>query len=293
MNSRERFHQTMQYGTPDHVPCFEDGLREGVLDVWRQQGLPPDDDLARQFPHDRHELVDPDSDPWTRSVERWRNRDHVLMMRVHDGIFLSLGVEGWTSFREVVRLLVRDPAFVRKTMRAKGKAAARVMERVLRRVEIDAAIFVEPLCDNTGPLISPRMYQDFAPEGYGPVFEVLRRHGVETFVFMSFGNPRPLLPMVVNLGFNCLWACEVNPETMSYADIRREFGPKLRLIGGIDLDALRQDTHAIEREFRRAGSLLGDGGYIPLADGRIREDVPYGNYVHYRRQLERITGFRK
>lgn len=283
----------MRYGAPDHVPCFEDGLREGVLDVWRQQGLRRNADLTGLFPHDRHELVDPDRDPWTERVASWRNRDHVLMMRVHDGIFLSLGVDGWPRFREVVRLLVRDPVFVRKRMREQGKSAARVMEKVLRQVEIDAAVFVEPLCDNNGPLISSSMYEDFAPAGYQPVFEVLRRHRVEVLVFMSFGNPRPLLPMVVSWGFNCLWACEVNPETMSYADIRREFGPKLRLIGGLDLDALRQDRQAIDREFRLAEPLLRGGGYIPLADGRIREDVPYGNYVYYRRLLERITLFRK
>jgi hypothetical protein len=213
------------------------------------------------------------------------------MMRVHDGLFLSLGVDGWPKFREVVRLLVRDPGFVRETMRAKGELAAAVAEKVLQEVEIDAAVFVEPICDNNGPLISPHMYGDFAPEGHRPVFEVLRRHGVETIIFMSFGNPRPLLPMVVSWGFNCLWACEVNPATMAYVDIRREFGRKLRLIGGVDLDALRQDHQAIEREFQlRAVPLMRAGGYIPLADGRIREDVPYNNYVFYRRLLEEITG---
>ena len=78
---------------------------------------------------------------------------------------------------------------------------------------------------------------------------------------------------------------------MAYVDIRREFGRKLRLIGGVDLDALRQDHQAIEREFQlRAVPLMRAGGYIPLADGRIREDVPYNNYVFYRRLLEEITG---
>jgi len=36
--------------------------------------------------------------------------------------------------------------------------------------------------------------------------------------------------------------------------------------------------------------LLEDGGYIPLADGRVREDVPFENYVCYRQLLERLIG---
>ena len=30
MDSRERFLETMRYGAPGRVPCFEEGIREGV-----------------------------------------------------------------------------------------------------------------------------------------------------------------------------------------------------------------------------------------------------------------------
>jgi uroporphyrinogen decarboxylase len=87
-----------------------------------------------------------------------------------------------------------------------------------------------------------------------------------------------------------LWACEVNVEAMDYRDLRREFGRHLRLIGGIDLDALRQDKEAIRREVEeKVPPLVTDGGYVPLADGRVRVDVPFENYVFYRKLLERVT----
>ena len=35
--------------------------------------------------------------------------------------------------------------------------------------------------------------------------------------------------------------------------------------------------------------LLGDGGYIPLADGRVRKDMPFENYAYYRRLLKQVT----
>jgi len=77
---------------------------------------------------------------------------------------------------------------------------------------------------------------------------------------------------------------------MDYGDLRREFGRDLRLIGGIDTDVLRQDKYAIQREIEeKVPPLLADGGYIPLADGRIRADIPFDNYVYYRRLLEKVT----
>ena len=99
-----------------------------------------------------------------------------------------------------------------------------------------------------------------------------------------------LLPSVIEVGFNCLWACESNPQEMNYREIRREFGRDLRLIGGIDADCLRQDESNIQAEIMgTVPQLLEDGGYIPLADGRVREDVTFTNYMYYRKLLESVS----
>jgi uroporphyrinogen decarboxylase len=77
---------------------------------------------------------------------------------------------------------------------------------------------------------------------------------------------------------------------MDYRDLRREFGRDLRLIGGIDLDTLRRDKEAVRREVEeKVPPLVADGGYVPLADGRVRADVPYENYVYYRELLQKVT----
>jgi len=69
---------------------------------------------------------------------------------------------------------------------------------------------------------------------------------------------------------------------------RNQFGRQLRLIGGIDLDALRQGKAAIKREVEtNVPPLLQQGGYVPLADGRVREDVPFENYVYYRQLVQK------
>jgi uroporphyrinogen decarboxylase len=134
------------------------------------------------------------------------------------------------------------------------------------------------------------MYREFVLQSYGPVLDVLERHQVQNIILRTYANPRRLLSEVFTGRFNCLWACECNPESMDYRRLRKEFGRGIRLIGGIDADVLRQDKDAIRREVEeKVPPLLAEGGFIPLADGRVREDVPFENYVFYRRLLEEIT----
>jgi hypothetical protein len=121
--------------------------------------------------------------------------------------------------------------------------------------------------------------------------ELNHGEGVETLIFVSWANPRPLIPAAIERGFNCLWAYEADPQAMDYRELRREFGRELRLIGGVDLDVLRQGESAIRREFEeKVPALLADGGYIPMLDGRVRVDVPFENYRYYKRLLEKTIG---
>jgi len=322
MTSRERFLKTMRNEKPDRVPYFEEGIRSDVIKAWRKQGLPKNTKLSEMFVTDRREEIEVNLEPrrkprkwpasrnelnvlkksldpddsrrlpgkWSQRVRTWQSRDHVLMLRVHRGFFLSMGVHGWERFSEVIHLLIQDPKFVHEALAVQGEFAARMAERVLSEVEVDAVVFSEPIGGNDRPLLSPQMYEEFVLTSYQPVLDAVKRHGVETIVLRTFANARILIPSILKWGFNCLWACEVNIDAMDYRDLRREFGTELRLIGGIDLDALRGGREAIRREVEeKVPPLLAGGGYIPLADGRVRADVPFENYIYYRQLLEKVT----
>ena len=323
MKSRDRFRETMRYGAPDRVPYFEEGIRDDVLRAWRGQGLKRRSEFEAMFRHDRREEIHPDLEPLPRlkqgpssreDIDRLRRRlnpddarrlprkwpsraqelnhgEGVVMLHVQRGLFLSMGVEGWGRFTEVMALLGWNPALVRESLMIQGEFAARLAERVLRDLRVDAALFSEPIAENRGPLISPIMYREIVLPSYDPILEVLRRRGVETLIFVSWANPRPLIPAVIERGFNCLWAYEADPQAMDYRELRREFGRELRLIGGVDLDVLRQGQDAIRREVEeKVPALLADGGYVPMLDGRVRVDVPFENYRYYKRLLEKAIG---
>jgi hypothetical protein len=274
----------MRYGSPDRVPYFEEGIRREVLREWRKQGLPKDADIAQLYPSDQREVIEVDLEPqpkfnkwprsrsdlnpygrgrlprgWAKRVRSWKNRDYPLMLRIHRGFFLSMGVYDWSRFSELMDLLIDDPEFVREAMTIQGKFAAGLAERVLKDVVVDAALFSEPIGGNYGPLISPQMYEEMVLRSYEPVLDVLHKYKVETIVLVTYANARALIPSMLKWGFN-------------------------------DLDTLRRDKEAVRREVEvKVPPLVADGGYVPLADGRIRSDVPYENYVYYRELLEKVT----
>jgi hypothetical protein len=320
MNSRQRFLRTIHGGQTDHPPLFPEGIREEVLLSWHTQGLPHDIDLDDLFYYDQFEQLDPDvypkpeitdwstpqgllpllrqrldsEDPdrlpkdWSESVKRWRDRQHPLFLRIHPGLFLSMGIEDWRSFAPAILRLVDQPDFVHQILTIQADFAARLAEKILRRIDLDGVIFSEPIAGNHGALISAEMYRVFALQSYTAIFEVLQNYQVPAIIWRSYANPANLLSEVVKYPFNVLWLCETPPGALTPAQLRQIVGSNITLIGGIDSDNLRKDRHAIQQAISAVQPFVEEGYLIPLADGRLREEVPYSNYAFYRRELKRV-----
>jgi uroporphyrinogen decarboxylase len=322
MNTRARFRGLIN-GTPiDRVPWLEEGLRDDVLTRWQGEGMPAAGPAAI-FAYDRRARIAVDlqlrpegarglvtraelpawrtdldrplatrlAPDWPAQVPAWRQRDYLLELSVHSGLFLTMGVGDGAALEAFMYLLADEPQTVQEAMALQGELARRLTQRVLADIDVDLLSFSEPIGDNHGPLIGPGMYRTFALDTYQPILDLARHAGVPAIVFMTYANAHCLLPGVLEAGFNTLWAMETETPAMDYRRLRREFGSDLRLIGGIDLDALLAGAAAIEREMRaKVPELLTMGGCIPLADGRVRASVSWPAYVHYRRLLQQMTG---
>ena len=321
MDNRQRFYESLHYGNPDRLPYFEEGIRADTLKAWKKRGHPIGAEAEELFKADAKEEFKIDLIPvpgfrsppktfneleslekhlgriklkrilpgWRSQIKRLREQERVLMLRVHEGFFLTMGVGDSGSLTRLVRQMKYEPDFVREFMQVIGRYAARLTEELLREVEVDALIFSEPIGCNTGALISPQAYETFVLPSYEPLLSVARKYEVGTIICRTYANIKALIPSLLKWGIDCLWACEVEPTVMNYPSLRKTFGRELKLIGGIDLDALRKRPEAIREAIEMVAPLTEEGGYIPLADGRVRADVPYENYVYYRKLLKTIT----
>lgn len=320
MNSRQRFLSVLHGEPVDSPPLFPEGIRAEVLEAWHHQGLSPTVDLSTIFDYDSFEELDPDVYPapeiadwssphrllpllrraldpndsrrlpsdWSACLQRWRSRSYPLFLRIHPGLFLSLGIGDFRSFAPALLRLVDQPAFVHQVMAIQADFAARLGELILRQVDVDGLIFSEPIAGNHGALVSPAMYRAFALESYAPVFAVAQKYHVPALIWRSYANPARLIPTVLEYPFNTLWLCETPPGQLTPTHVRALVGREITLIGGIDSDVLRQDPAAIRQALAAVQPCVAQGRTIPLADGRVREDVPYPNYVIYRQELQRV-----
>jgi len=148
MNGRERFTAVMQYRSADRLPRFEEGIREEVQAQWEKEGLPVDVDLEEWFEYDVREEVEFNLEPFPKLnsfpvsaaemaeypshlnpddavrrlenfVERaagWQNRTYPLILRVQRGFFLSMGVENWQHFQDIIALTKDDPRLVARVL---------------------------------------------------------------------------------------------------------------------------------------------------------------------------------
>jgi uroporphyrinogen decarboxylase len=202
-----------------------------------------------------------------------------------------LGVGDWESMVSACMALVDRADFVADLLNRTTDFYCICLERVLSRVSVDYASFYEPIASNTGPVISPEMFERFALPGYKKVLDLLERFNVPLRIFCTTGGDlTPLLPPLIETGINGFWISNIRNTGMEYGRLRRTFGTGVALIGGIDATALARDESAIRRAVEETvPPLLESGHYLPCLDDRPRSNVPFALYCFYRRILEEMA----
>ncbi len=321
MNERERFLRLFRGEQTDRPPLLEEGVRGEVIKLWRTQGLPRNKTHLEVFGLTPHENVGPDLDAaadcagkvmslppqeyrrafgasskrfprgWARTARRLEQRGHIACVRAYRGFFQALGAEDWPTLQQVLRAVIRDPAGVRGRMEMYGDFCARMLELALRDVRPEFIYLSEPISDNQGPLISPAMYEEFAVPALERIVATARAGRCEQILVSTYGNSALLFSAMIRAGVNMLWVSEAaEAAELDYRTLRRKFGPALGLIGGIPLSLLRtaEPGEIGARLEEIVVPLLQTGRYIPLAGGRIREDVSWETYRSYRGRLQSL-----
>jgi hypothetical protein len=329
MNTRQRFLETLRYGRPDRFPYLDYTIRDDVLATWGRDGLHSHRDVARRFELERLERVGPHCDveldlrarpeyegrlrgradwerlckcfdpgtparyplDWVDRVQGWRERTHPLGLVVWRGLFLPLQVGDWATLTDLLYLLHDDPLLVEEMLASIAEFNLSVLERALREVDWDFALFEEPIAGNYGPVVSPAHYRRFCLPHMKRIADRVRAAGIDLLVADSQGAVGTLVPLWLEAGLNALWLGDVAASGLDYLELRRRYGRDLRLVGGIDIRVLSRDRSTVEHEVMRlVPPLLEQGGYIPLLDGRVRRAASFENYVRYRELLCELAG---
>jgi hypothetical protein len=307
----------------DRPPFLEEGVREEVLDLWRRQGMPDGKTHVDVFGLTPHENVGPDLKyasgyfgrifdlsaneyrkafyvsrrrfpaDWAQTVRRLENRDHIACIWASRGFLQALGVGDWPTLEKALIGTVKESERVRDRMEMYGEFCSLMLEQTMKEVDPEFIYLSEPISNNEGPLVSPEMFEEFMIPVYERIVDTAKGLGCDKILLSTYGDTSLLFPNLFDAGVSMLWISEA-PDVpgLDYAKIRKEYGPDLGLIGGIPLSILREGSAGrINQTLQEIiPPLLESGRYIPLAGGRVREEIPWGVYEAYRKALVEMMG---
>jgi len=118
----------------------------------------------------------------------------------------------------------------------------------------------------------------------------MRERGARVFQMDSDGNIKGIIAALLDCGVNSI--LPVEPAAgMDMVDLRRTYGNRLAVMGGIDKHALRRTKADIQAELEyKLQPLMRNGGTIFGLDHRIPNGTPLENYRFYVRTAREILG---
>jgi hypothetical protein len=196
--------------------------------------------------------------------------------------------------QDLLYKFIDNPELIHACMAAWLELADAVIARHQEHVTIDELYLAEDICYKTGSLISPEMMREFLFPYYQQLIASLRRRQIDPHRHLYIqidtdGFADPLIPVYQEIGMDVMSPFEV-AAGCDVVRAARQY-PELRMFGGIDKRILALTTDDIDRELERImPPLRRRGGFIPTSDHGVPAEVPYENYVHYRRRCVELGG---
>ncbi|HID06034.1 MAG TPA: hypothetical protein EYP10_02685 [Armatimonadetes bacterium] len=229
------------------------------------------------------EQIDPSEFELIDHVVEELGRTHFIIARIGRRATLSypnpFGMEKW-----LLRLI--DNPDGEREARIKSAENARWIIDMLFERGVDTVFLEADYGSSTGPMMSPQMFRDVILPGLKVLCGHVKRHNAPV-IFHSCGKNRPLLDMFIEAGIDCYQS--IQPEE-DIVQLKHDFGDRLALWGGINIDTLVRGTpEQVRREVRDA--ILGcksGGGFILGASHSLMTGTKAENYLAALDELNKL-----
>lgn len=232
------------------------------------------------------------------SPERFADIEEQMVSKVAavaEGKLMTQGlVGGYMYLRSLIGpgdLLYKfydEPELIHDCMQTWLELAQVVIAKHQEYVTIDELFIAEDICYNHGALISPEMMREFLLPYYQQLISSLKTRQIDQSRHLYFqvdtdGLATPTIPIYRELGMDVMSPFEV-ASGCDVVEIGKQY-PDLVMTGGIDKRILAESKPAIDRMVDRIfPAMQARGGYIPTCDHGVPTEVPYENYLHYRKR---------
>lgn len=183
-----------------------------------------------------------------------------------------------------------DPELMADIIQTISDCAYQVLARISEKITIDQLSVHEDFAGRSGPLTGPAQVQSLFHPYYRRIWDMLSARGARIFQQDSDGNINPVIDALLDCGLTCLFPMEP-AAGMDIVELRKKYGRRLRMAGGIDKHVLRQSKSAIDAELEyKLQPLMREGGVVFGLDHRIPNGTPLENYRYYVGRAREILG---
>ena len=189
---------------------------------------------------------------------------------------------------DVLYMFYDKPELIHACMQTWLELADSIIARYQEHVTIDEFFIGEDICYNHGPLISPEMIQEFIFPYYQQLLANIKSRQINRTRHLYFqvdtdGYAPPVIPLYRELGMDVMSPFEV-AAGCDVVEIGAQY-PDLVMFGGVDKRVLAKGRAAIDELVDRIfPAMRKRGGYIPTCDHGVPEEVPYQDYLYYRKR---------
>lgn len=204
-------------------------------------------------------------------------------------VFLTAGVVAafdlmtpMCGHEHILAGMAADPGWVREMAGLYTTVTIDLLEILFEREGPPDGLWVwDDLGFKHRPFMSPAMYREILFPAHKQLFAFAHRHKLPV-VLHSDGCVEPLIPHLIEAGIDCLQPLEAKAG-MDLLRLKKRFGERIALIGGMDARALVSNNLArVEDELRsKLPEAMAGSGYILQADHSVPDQVSYETYRHF------------
>ncbi len=146
-------------------------------------------------------------------------------MQLYESSWPIMGLSRWSYYCQ------KDPAFISRIIESRKNAQLRILDE-LAKLHPFVVFGGDDMGQKDRPLMSPAAFRKFLFQPYKEVFDKIHAMGAVAFNH-SCGNIMELLPAYIEAGING-WQSLEPASGIDHALLKKQYGDKLLLVGGID-----------------------------------------------------------
>ena len=199
-------------------------------------------------------------------------------------------IQWYIGTENLLLLMLEDPEWVREMVETDAELAIRQFEIMVEGgFEFDGALLVNDLGYRETLLFSPQLYDELLRPSIRQLISFFKGQGLKVTMHTD-GSVIMLIPRFIEDGLDGLNPLESKAVGMDLRELKKSFGDRLTLIGGIDVRAMAHpDRSVIEEEIRtKLACAKKGGGYIYSSDHSVPNNV---SLEQYRRVIDLVRQY--